>query len=142
MEQLVQTLTTVSLSTGELRWLATLGGGEPSSEPFTGVKALMLAVLREGIRSYLDDNWRVRQEAERWINNTKGRSVFSFNVVCETLGFEPSAISIGIRKLRAREIPPEFIGRARPRFSRKGLGRHQIGSRSGRNAEGSGTRAA
>ena len=37
----------------DLLRLSSLGGGEPRSAQYTGTKALMLAVLEDGIRSFV-----------------------------------------------------------------------------------------
>jgi hypothetical protein len=52
----------------------------------------MVAVLEEGIRSYMSGSASVRNEAERWIHGKRQPSVFSFEVVCETLDLNPSAV--------------------------------------------------
>jgi hypothetical protein len=52
----------------------------------------MLAVLEEGIHSYASLDLRVRNEATRWIYGRQPRSIFSFEVICETLDLEPSAV--------------------------------------------------
>jgi hypothetical protein len=97
----------------DLRTLLGFGGGERRSVPLTGTKALMLAVLEEGIRSYLSNDLRTREEAERWIMSGRHRSAFSFIVVCETLGFETSAVRGALRRLRAKHAPPKAIARSR-----------------------------
>ncbi len=94
--------------------LTGLGGSKPHSAPHTGTKALMLAVLEEGIRSYLGDHLRTREEAECWVRSRWRRSAFSFIVICETLGFEPSAVRRALRRLRANKSPPKAVGRNRP----------------------------
>src|SRR5512145_2409662 len=55
----------------DLLRLASLGGGESRSSQYTGTKALMLAVLEDGIRSYLSPVARIRSEAEYWISTTR-----------------------------------------------------------------------
>ncbi len=62
------------------------------SGPFTGLKALMLAVLENGITAYLGLPGRRRDEAEAWVMTRNHRSPFAFAVVCETLGLEPNAV--------------------------------------------------
>ena len=96
--------------------LAPVGGGEPRGAEYTGTKALMLAVLENGLRSYFSPTVRIRAEAERWVTTPPGRSPFSFTVVCETLGLEPDAVRMALRRLRANQQlltePP--IKRSRP----------------------------
>jgi hypothetical protein len=96
--------------------LTPVAGGEPRSAEYTGTKALMLAVLENGLRSYFSPKVRIRAEAERWVKTSQGRSPFSFTVVCETLGLEPDAVRLALRRLRASQPlltePP--IKRSRP----------------------------
>ena len=58
-----------------------LTGGEPRSGQLTGTKALMLAVLEDGIRSYLGGSRVIAHEAEFWIYSHRRHSPFSFVVV-------------------------------------------------------------
>ncbi len=89
-----------------------LCGGEPRSPPWTGAKALMLAVLDDAVRSYLGCAPRVQAEAERWLSSRR-RSLFSFIMICETLGLEPDAVRRALRRMRARQASPKAIGRSR-----------------------------
>ncbi len=105
----------------DLLSLASVGGGEPRTGQYTGTKALMLAILEDGIRSYLSPVARVRGEAEYWVSAPRQRSPFSFNVVCETLGLEPAAVRFALKRLRARNVSPrQAIGRNRPNVRRTG----------------------
>jgi hypothetical protein len=101
--------------------LSSLGGGEPRNAQYTGTKALMLAILEDGIRSYLSPVGRVRCEAEYWVTSTRQRSPFSFTVVCETLGLEPEAVRTALERLRAKKTHPrKVLGRSRPNVRRTG----------------------
>jgi hypothetical protein len=103
--------------------LTSLGGGESSRGPYTGVKALMLAVLDNGITCYMSHVARIRSEAEHWVNSTRTRSPFSFAVVCETLGLEPDAVRAELRRWRQTGVSPErALTRRRPNASRAGRG--------------------
>lgn len=105
----------------DLLRLASLGGGESRSSQYTGTKALMLAVLEDGIRSYLSPVARIRAEAEYWISSTRARSPFSFPVVCETLGLEADAVRGALRRMRERNVAPRrAISRSRPNVRRTG----------------------
>jgi len=96
-----------------------LGGSARSSAPQTGVRALMLAVLEDGIRCYFSRIPRIRADAEHWVESGK-RSAFSFDVICDLFGIEPDAARTALRRLRC--------GEKRPRMLRK---RHRsIGRRS------------
>jgi len=101
-----------------------IGGGESRSAPYTGTKALMLAVLEDAIRSYLSHEQFARNEAEQWVISRQRRSVFSFIVVCETLGLEPKAVRGALRRMRLQQVGPEQIPRTRPNARRRsGLAR-------------------
>lgn len=101
--------------------LMTLSGGEPRGGAYTGTKALMVAVLEDGIRSYLSPVARVRAEAECWIGARRHRSPFSFGVVCETLGLQPDAVRAALRRLRAHRVSPRrAVKRTRPNVRRPG----------------------
>jgi hypothetical protein len=96
-----------------------VGGGETRAAPYTGTKALMLAVLEDAIRAYLSHEPRARAEAEQWVLSRQRRSVFSFAVVCETLGLEPKAVRAAVRRLRADDVSPDRIPRSRPNARRR-----------------------
>ncbi len=107
------------MSPDDLASLIGIGGGESRSAPYTGTKALMLAVLEDAIRSYLSPEPRARAEAEGWVSSRQRHSVFSFVVVCETLGLEPKAVRAALRRLRAQQITPDHIPRSRPNARRR-----------------------
>jgi hypothetical protein len=71
----------------------------PADTPHTGTKALMLAVLEDGIRCYLGNKKRLQREAEMWMYCSR-RLVFSFAVLCETFGLDPNATRRALRTLR------------------------------------------
>jgi len=71
----------------------------PSRTPYTGTKALMLAVFEDGIRCYLSNKRRLQREAEIWMYCSR-RLVFSFDVLCETFGLDPNATRRALRELR------------------------------------------
>lgn|SRR5512135_1159790 len=92
---------------------ASVGGGEPRCGELTGPKALMMAVLEEAVHDYRTAIGRQRVEAEDWLHS-EGRDLFSFVVICETLGLEPAAVrraltqaagdaALSTRRLRARQ---------------------------------------
>lgn len=60
--------------------------------PWSGIRALMLAVLEEAIHSLRSPDSLAHAEAELWMTSRDRRYVFSFVVVCEGLGLEPSAV--------------------------------------------------
>lgn len=106
----------------ELLRSASVAGGESRAGQLTGTKALMLAVLEDGIRSYLSNARGVSQEAEYWIHSDKRRSPFSFLVVCEMLNLDAEAVRGALRRMRAREVSPrKALPRTRPNV--RGSGR-------------------
>jgi hypothetical protein len=105
-----------------------LGAGEPRASAYNGTKGLLLAVLEDGIRSYLSPVKDVRAEAEYWVSSHRQRSPFSFVVICETLGLEPSAVRLALERLRAQRVHPgRAIGRTRPNVRRA----HRVTRRAG-----------
>jgi len=113
----------------DLLRLTSLGGGESRSAQYTGTKALMLAILEDGIRSFLSPVGRIRSEAEYWVKTARHRSPFSFTVVCETLGLEPDAVRAALERLRERNVSPRrLLGRSRPNVRRTG---RLVGRRTG-----------
>jgi hypothetical protein len=101
--------------------LTPLCGGEARVGQPTGIKALMLAVLEDGIRSFMSNLPQVRMEAEFWILSPRRRSPFAFNVVCETLGLDPAAARSAILRLREHDgVSRRPIRRSRPNVHRRG----------------------
>lgn len=98
------------ISTGSV---APIGGGEPRGAGYTGTKALMLAVLEDGIRTYCGPRGRARTEAEFWVDSNR-RAPFSFAVVCETLGLEPEAVRAALPHLQPTAVPRRTVRRTRP----------------------------
>jgi hypothetical protein len=72
-----------------------------SARPLSdGVRSLMLAVFEDGIRTYCRGKGRGQLEAERWVWDRGQGWPFSFNVICEVLGLEPSAVRAALRRLQ------------------------------------------
>jgi hypothetical protein len=107
------------VNTDDISSLIGIGGGEARTAPYTGTKALMLAVLEDAIRAFLSPEPRARVEAEQWVFSRQLRSVFSFTVVCETLGLEPKAVRVALRRMRVQEVGPDHIPRSRPNSRRR-----------------------
>lgn len=107
------------MTSDDIAALIGVGGGEARTAPYTGTKALMLAVLEDAIRSYLSHEQRARSEAEQWVISRQRRSVFSFIVVCETLGLEPKAVRGALRRMRTQQLGPDHIPRTRPNARRR-----------------------
>lgn len=87
-------------------------------EEVSGERALMLAVLEDGIRCYQEHlhSTRVRarlqaRQAERWIRSDDWEWPFSFNNICESLSIEPQILREKLLQPRPRPANP------RPRAS-------------------------
>jgi hypothetical protein len=63
-----------------------------ATPPWSGIRALMLAVLEEAFNSLRSRHSRIRADAEFWMTSPDRRYAFSFIVICEALGLEPSAV--------------------------------------------------
>jgi hypothetical protein len=77
----------------------------------SGEKALMLAVLEDGIRCFQEHLRNPRsnprllsQQAEDWIRAVDYEWPFSFNNVCETLGVDPSALRTALLAWKAKRL--------------------------------------
>lgn len=77
----------------------------------SGEKALMLAVLEDGIRCFQEhlrnprSNPRLLSEqAEAWIRAVDYEWPFSFNNVCETLGLNPEALRGALLRWKAEQV--------------------------------------
>ena len=79
----------------------------------TGTKALMLAVLEEGIRSYLHGSRTLADDAEFWIRSQHQRSPFAFAVVCEMLGLDADAVRTTLQRMKGDHVPRKALPRAR-----------------------------
>lgn len=91
-----------------------ISGGVSAVLPSTGIKALMLAVLEDGIRCYFSRARQERVEAEHWVESALRRGAFSFPVLCEMFGVEPGAARQALRRMRARN-PVYILPRRRRR---------------------------
>jgi len=81
-------------------------GGESRTGQLTGTKALMLAVLEDGIRSYLGSARGIAQDAEYWIYTHRRHSPFSFVVVCEILGLDANAVRKTLKRMKDENVSP------------------------------------
>ena len=98
----------------DLIGLQPLKGGEPRTGQLTGTRALMVAVLEDGIRSYLGGSKLLAQDAEYWIFSQRRHSPFSFMVVCEVLGLDPEAVRKTLKHMKGQNVSPrKAIPRAR-----------------------------
>ena len=84
-------------------------------EEVSGERALMLAVLEDGIRCFQEHlhSPRVRprllaRQAEKWIRSPDWEWPFSFNNICESLSLDPDS-------LREKLLTPPAEGEERPK---------------------------
>ena len=77
----------------------------------SGEKALMLAVLEDGIRCFQEHLRNPRynprllsQQAEEWIRADDWDWPFSFNNVCDTLGLDPDALRAALLGWKAKRL--------------------------------------
>jgi hypothetical protein len=75
-------------------------------------KRLMLAILEDAINCFQDNllaqnvrRRRLFEEAEEWIVEVDGDCVFSFENICEALGFNPAYVSQGLLRWVAYKLP-------------------------------------
>jgi hypothetical protein len=80
--------------------LTGLGGGEPRSGDISGVRALMLAVLEDAVRCYLESDREVADEAELWTRSRLRSWPFAFDVVCEALSLDADAVRAALRRMK------------------------------------------
>ncbi len=86
-----------------------LGGGEPPepasrSTNIAGVRALMLAVFEDGLRSFFSRSKLLAAEAEHWVFSPSRQSPFSFLVLCDVLGLDPDALRRKLAMLRSHGV--------------------------------------
>jgi hypothetical protein len=104
----------------EVRRRGRIGGGGSAGGVPTGIRALMLAVLEDGIRAYLYSTNAVRDEAEFWVRSRRQSGPFSFVTVCSTLGLEPSAVRRALLRMRGSAPSHGTNARSRPNSRRAG----------------------
>jgi len=103
----------------DVSMLSSLSGGEPRHGTHSGIKALMVAVLEDGIRCFLSPVARHRHQAEIWLFSRRTRSPFAFDTVCEILGLDAGAVRSSLRTLAASRTPLATVrGRSRPNVRR------------------------
>ena len=85
-----------------------------------GMRALMLGVLEEAIHSLRSPDSLDRAQAELWTTSRERRYVFSFVVICEALGLEPSAVRRSLIGLLDTKKTGRVIKRSRPNVRHAG----------------------
>jgi hypothetical protein len=108
---------------------------ELKGAPLTGTRRLMLAVLENGIHTYLTGTGPEWSEAEHWVLSTGRDSPFSFTVLCEQFSLDAVAVRLMLVQLRdAPERRAKF--RARPQVRRmRRLSMHDRGPRFSKRAK-------
>jgi hypothetical protein len=79
-------------------------------------KRLILAVLEDAIRCFQDNlsaetdvKKKLFDEAQEWIIETGGDWVFSFDHVCEALGFSPEYVRQGLLRWKEKYRPRRLV---------------------------------
>lgn len=80
-------------------WRSNLAEGSSPCAP-AGIRALMLAVLEDGIRCFLGSSRTLAAEAEAWIFGRDTANPFCFLTLCEVLGLDPAATRRALVRLR------------------------------------------
>jgi hypothetical protein len=106
-----------------------LGAHGETTLPRTGALALMTAVLEEAIRSCFSTTPQVRAEAEAWLSSGQRRSIFSYLVICETLGLEADATRRAIRRLIGAGASGKPVRRTRSHLRHHALSSGGVGRR-------------
>ncbi len=92
------------------------GGSSFQARPFHGTKALLFAVLDDGVRSYFSEHPRLQREAAHWIDDPRPRGPFAFVSICDVFGLDAGAVRKSLRQLRDEAQRPS--GQVRPRGPR------------------------
>jgi hypothetical protein len=79
--------------------------------PLEPEKALLLAVLDDGVRCFQDNVVPLNKkkqilfdEAQEWLFSDESNGIFSFVSVCAALGFDPGYIRRGLRQWQQRAL--------------------------------------
>jgi hypothetical protein len=91
-----------------------------SKAPLDSERALLLAVLEDGIDCFQDNvlprnrkKQMLFEEAQEWLFSDDWDWLFSFVSICATLGLEPGYIRQGLRRWQERVCAPSRKGRRR-----------------------------
>ena len=88
-----------------------------------GARDLMLAVLEDGIRTYVNNRMaktparrRLFDEVKAWIDTREDLSPFSFETICETFDIEPDDLRRRMNTLSPEEFPRHLRSPKRSRM--------------------------
>lgn len=99
--------------------LHSLISGRCSVSAGGGVKALMVAVLEDGLRCYMSPVMWHRTQAELWMFSQRSASPFAFETLCEALGLDADAVRASMRNLAgSRTLAADSRSRSRPNVRR------------------------
>lgn len=88
---------------------------------FDGTKALLFAVLDDGIRTFFSANSRLRRDAEHWMDDPRARGPFAFRTICDLFLLDPDAVRRELLRMRGDRHAPRLQVRPRgPRARRIG----------------------
>ena len=83
-----------------------------------------MAILEDALRCFqnncdakIGSRKRLFQEAEQWLCGEGGEGPFSFEMVCETLGIEPSFLRNGLREWRRQQLEGNLVASAGAAFT-------------------------
>jgi hypothetical protein len=86
-----------------------------------GTKALMIAVMEDGIRCFVSPDDELRLEAEEWFASEERGYVFAFLTICDALDLNGAAVREALNAMREQN---GFIARrairTRPNVRRRG----------------------
>jgi hypothetical protein len=78
---------------------------------FEPEKRLMMAILQDAINTFQDNlllqsgkGKQLFDEAEEWIVNQDGNWIFSFESICQILGFNPEYVRHGLLRWKERKL--------------------------------------
>ena len=93
----------------------------------SGEEQLMLAVLENAVECFQNNVFAKRpsrkqlfQEAEEWFLDTENEALYSFENICETLGFHPDHIRKGLMSWKEARIKLGATDNEPTRIQRRG----------------------
>lgn len=93
-------------------FLSLVGVEQDRTATEVGTRALLLAILDDGIQSFLSPVKQIRTEAELWVGSRRHSSPFSFRVVCQSLNLEPATVRKTLQRMRAQHVQQRKLATA------------------------------